>query len=542
MPTLVQLEIVGKLTTCSTTVRVRNQTIGATVRLFVNGQSAGGGIATWTDQSFPLTNVTLSINSQVTAIQQLAGYTDSPPQNPPASVGPAATPQALSTGAFRAPIHVCSRCVWLYGLFPGATVQVRSGVEVLGSGKAGEDGQVQVELNRSLHSNDALTASLTIACPNNIQSATNITAPAVVALPKLGAIAIEPLLKCAQYIHLTNIVEGAEVTLSKNNTLIKKFNSALSSWYYFPIPKLNAGDIVSAQQDFSCDPPMRSPQGPPSTATVQDVNPSPPVIKPPLCAGKDYIFISGLKPGATVELQIGNNVFTFGASSAFLKVPVPIGLMIDGAVVMVRQNLCGDATTWSAWSPNMTVSTNIPGAPVLHQPQNGATGITVTHPTLTWGDDNGTPCNFATEYEVVVSTDQTVDATGKLSVKKAYEQDSSVPSTKTTTFKVLTAGATYYWQVRGYKKGKPGDWSSVWQFTCAQPNTPSSDPKPGPSTDRWCFIQDCCPFFKNIVSASGASVFEAYETVVNKAPPSCYINPLPVDCKSKPGICGQDSP
>lgn len=539
MAQLSQLEIVGKLSPCSVTVRVRNQVIGADVRLFVNSQPVGGGgTATWTNQAFKVPmNVNLNPGDQVTATQHLSGFADSLPSDP-VNVDSQPTAQDLANGQFLTPIHDCASCVWLVGLFPGATVEVFSGPESLGKAQVGEDGQVQLDLNRSLTTKDVLSARQTACPPQNIQSANPIAGSPVQPLPPLQALAIEIPLTCAQYIHLTNIVEGAEITLSRNNNLVKKFNSAIPSFFFFPIDKLKAGDSIQAQQGFTCSR-HRRPIGPQSSAPVQDAVPSPPAIKPPLCAGKKSVNVSGLKPGATVELKLGDNVFTFGASSPFLMVPVlPLA---EGMGVSARQNLCGeDPATWSLWSMAQTVGTNVPVAPTLQLPTDKATGVTTNHPSLTWQDPGG-QCNYATLFDVKLATDPTV-VKGSLANKIVQNLTGvNAPKVKTQT---LLPNTTYYWQVRGHKGSKTGPWSVVFSFVTAQPTAGGSDPgskDPGPEKKTWCFKENCCPYYKAVAKQFGTQ-FEAYEAAVAAAPATCYIDPNPVNCNFQPGACDQNDP
>src|SRR5437870_10477161 len=68
--------VVGPLSECSSRVRIQGQLIGATVDLFSNGAHVGSGVATWTDQVFPLAaGKTLAPGAAVTATQTLSGST-----------------------------------------------------------------------------------------------------------------------------------------------------------------------------------------------------------------------------------------------------------------------------------------------------------------------------------------------------------------------------------------------------------------------------------------------------------------------------------
>jgi hypothetical protein len=78
--------VIGPLSECSSRVRVQGQLIGATVDLFANLVHVGSGVATWSDQVFPLGGgVTLAPGSNVTATQSQSGSV-SPPSPAPVTV------------------------------------------------------------------------------------------------------------------------------------------------------------------------------------------------------------------------------------------------------------------------------------------------------------------------------------------------------------------------------------------------------------------------------------------------------------------------
>jgi hypothetical protein len=66
--------VVGPISPCVNSVRVQNQLKGSTVAILANGAPVGGGVATWTDQTFDLNpGVTLHPNQKITATQSLGG-------------------------------------------------------------------------------------------------------------------------------------------------------------------------------------------------------------------------------------------------------------------------------------------------------------------------------------------------------------------------------------------------------------------------------------------------------------------------------------
>ncbi|HKV41109.1 MAG TPA: hypothetical protein VJX67_18020, partial [Blastocatellia bacterium] len=77
--------VVGPISECNSTIRVRGQNIGATVQLFQSGipTPVGEGIATWSDQPFPLkAGAQLVAGASITATQIASGETSQPSPSP----------------------------------------------------------------------------------------------------------------------------------------------------------------------------------------------------------------------------------------------------------------------------------------------------------------------------------------------------------------------------------------------------------------------------------------------------------------------------
>ncbi|MBV8730442.1 MAG: hypothetical protein JO336_11615, partial [Acidobacteriia bacterium] len=126
--------VVGPISECSSSVRVQGQLIGATVDIFSNGSNVGTGVATWTDQVFPLKGgVALAPGANITAKQTSGGQTS------PASPIPVVVqkkPPVIGPVGWRTHIYECGQCLFLDGMVPGATVEVTVGGVVRGSGEA----------------------------------------------------------------------------------------------------------------------------------------------------------------------------------------------------------------------------------------------------------------------------------------------------------------------------------------------------------------------------------------------------------------------
>jgi hypothetical protein len=91
----------------------------------------------------------------------------------------------------------------------------------------------------------------------------------------------------------------------------------------------------------------------------------------------------------------------------------------------------------------------------LQLPANNATNIAVASVTFNWTDVAG-----ATGYEMQLDTDNTFNS-----------PQISTPTASTTAVTTLNTNTTYYWRVRATQGTVWGDWSSVWSFTTAAPQS-----------------------------------------------------------------------
>ena len=91
----------------------------------------------------------------------------------------------------------------------------------------------------------------------------------------------------------------------------------------------------------------------------------------------------------------------------------------------------------------------------LQLPANNATNIAVASVTFNWTDVAG-----ATGYEMQLDTDNAFSS-----------PQISTPTASTTAVTALNTNTTYYWRVRATQGTVWGDWSSIWSFTTAQPQS-----------------------------------------------------------------------
>lgn len=527
MDKLGTLAVVGDLTVCSQTVRTVHQLIGATVELSVDGSPVGGGVAGFTDQAFPVAFPQSFAGKKLVAVQKLSGYLDSDAADN--VIGGAPTPAKLGQGVFYTPFYVCATCVWLSGLVPGATVEVFSKGEPLGSAEVNEYGGANVSLFRALKATDTLHAVQT-ACG---APGAPILAPAPQPMPKaLATPTVDPLLVCGRALYVRNVTPGALVTLCRNKvTPLGTFCAAIPEFPIYPIAPLAAMDEIEVAVDFtSCGRYRTETLHAGSSTAVLDMPPGAPQIVP-LCGGQTFIGLGGLQTGATVRLAFNSGAVVFGAPSVTTKYPVNGGLQ-DGSTVTAQQSLCADV-----WGPSTTkkVPSSSPVRPDLVSPPNKAIDVPLK-PTLVWTDGPGTTsCNHPTLYLAQLSKDATFAKIKELGPVGFHQL---------TVAAALDANATYHWRVRALKGSKKSDWSLPFVFTTVMsatskparfPTTP--DPHDVPGT--WCFIQDCCPVYQRKVVCETGTYNEALAKLQAKIKdaPSCWIYEPDVPAKFDCGTC-----
>lgn len=341
--------VIGPLSECSTSVRVQGQLTGSTITVFADGASVGSGTAAWSDQTFPL-GAALAAGQQITATQSLGLDTSIAS---PQSVVVQAKPPVIGGVGFRSHLNQCGTCVWLEGLVPGATVELRDGTAVLGSGES-YDGSARFHLSTPLAAGMDIKAQQT-ACG----TAGSVTeGPSVeVLIEKVRSLPTPvvraPLHECERRVTVENIVHGAHVVLmrSAGPNLHACFDQ--SALWMGVNPPLALGETISARQELHAPCQLRSADADP--VTVLDNTPVPAAnVVPPLCAGSAAVVLSGLVMGSRVRIlangvELGTAESPVDGTYDFLVPPLAGGVMVTAV-----QELCGE---WSG-----------PGAGVLVDP------------------------------------------------------------------------------------------------------------------------------------------------------------------------------
>ena len=118
-----------------------------------------GGVASWSDQGFPLNAAVVLLPGHTVQAQQISGGQTSP-------LGPGVTiqkkPPSIGPLAFQSHLYECGRCVWLVGAVPGADVALTVGGSPRGSGVS-SDGNARIGLTQKLGLGEVLAAQQT-AC------------------------------------------------------------------------------------------------------------------------------------------------------------------------------------------------------------------------------------------------------------------------------------------------------------------------------------------------------------------------------------------
>jgi hypothetical protein len=292
-------QVASPLSECSSHVRVQAQLTGSTVTLFADGAPVGGGVASWSDDVFPLNaGVNLAPGANITAKQAFAGETS------PASPQPVVVqkkPPVVGNVGCKTHIYQCGQCLWLDGMVPGATVQVTVGGAVRGTGRA-DDGAARIGLSQPTQLTDTLIAQQTACGTPGLL--TPLPPPDPLPLPKdqrvlpaptVGA----PLKECQRAVTVSNVFDGARVTLKRTSGPPETACFDRSS-LWFPVPPLKLGETVTAMQEFpGCE--IKGLDSSPVTV-VSSKPVLPPFVVPPLCAGATTVRLTGLLPGSKVHI------------------------------------------------------------------------------------------------------------------------------------------------------------------------------------------------------------------------------------------------
>jgi hypothetical protein len=362
MPSLLPPRVIAPLSECSTEVRVQNQLTGATVEILANGVRVGGGVATWSDQVFPLT-ASLHSAQHITARQKFGADISASSTE---FVQVQKKPLLIGGVGFPSPLYMCGQCLHLDGLVPGATVEVKVSGTHAGTGKA-DDGTARIGLSIPIAFGVAVTAQQT-ACgiPSPVSNSPLPDLPGGKREgPLPSPVIASPLLECQRSVSVSGVLEGATVTVTRTMgaSLVSCFD--YSGEHFDGIPPLKLGEVLTATQAF---PKCQRASATSIPVKVGKADPVPvPKVHGPLCAESTTVEVQNLMSGSQVRLLQNGTVIGLGeASGSTVDFEVPPPGLIAGSFITAEQELCNK---WSIPSNSIKVDpkpaniapTHIPG-------------------------------------------------------------------------------------------------------------------------------------------------------------------------------------
>lgn len=304
MANLLPPRIKGPVSECSTHIWVQSQFPGATVEVVdttTGSVVATGPPATSADELFPVTGAL--IQGRKLAARQTLGADASglsadtvEVQRQPNPVGPV---------SFVTPLMECARCLWLEGLVPGATVEVRDGGAVIGTGQS-YDGVARVHLSQPIRAASTIEGQQT-ACgvPGVVTHPPGPLPPAVSKQQRtLAPPTVEdPLVECSQRVTVGSVFPGATVELSRSGGPSLSACFDLPSLFFGLSLHLTVGETVAARQRYlECE--QVSPWSTPPVV-VDPLSSVPiPTVRGPLCKGGTNVTVCGLKAGVRVRITV----------------------------------------------------------------------------------------------------------------------------------------------------------------------------------------------------------------------------------------------
>ncbi|HEY6344995.1 MAG TPA: hypothetical protein VIY49_26150 [Bryobacteraceae bacterium] len=340
-PVLPMPVVEGPLFACDQAVTVEGVIPGAEVTLNITGGSPETGAFVVSSEYFQVPP--LKPGETVTATQAFPNCEKRPATSLPVKVGRAQPP---APPVVKGPLCPGGQSVRLSNLTVGAPVEIfQNGALVghAGAAKTTDDFHISV----ALLPNAKITARQSNQCTPQRWSGISNT---VVVGPVAGSLAppdlTKPLYECASLVNVTNIHPGALVqVLSAKNGLIGQ--KTVYAWEAdIPVaPQLTQGDTITAQQ-IGCG----QTSGPSAPVTVQGLPKlTPPVILPITDCAR-AVRVTGLVPGAVVDVMIQTgSPFTWLASAtatlATINVPLPAGVeLAAGTLLVARQRLCSQVS------------------------------------------------------------------------------------------------------------------------------------------------------------------------------------------------------
>jgi hypothetical protein len=346
-------EVRGPVSVCSQQVRVRGHIAGARVTVQVDGDDVASKLSHWSDDVVDL-GTSLAPGQQITARQEYDGM-ESPPS--PVAVVVQAAPASLSALTIATHLHECGTAVWADGALPGAEITARIDGQVVGSGRS-VDGSARLTYAPGLGPGQSLALEQTTCNGLSHTTASAVAQPLPDPLPM--PLIHEPLVECTTAFRISNIVDGATVSIVRDGVEASAVAFDRSSLTFYGLAPLKAGELIEVRQSFTCRegsvrirPPFRRPRRTrgdatgathTSTAAATFVQPADnlpkPVVLGPVCPHPFMITITNLVPSARVILYVDGEPVAMsdadGTTASFGHGGLP-----SGSSVTARLHLCG---------------------------------------------------------------------------------------------------------------------------------------------------------------------------------------------------------
>lgn len=329
--------VIGPISVGSSSVRVRGQNVGARVDLFQTGnpEPIGGGVATWSDQPFPINaGVQLIAGQSITAAQTKDGETSPQSPSPIKLQGRGAS---VGTVVCSSHIYECGQALSFVGAVPGATIEVTVDGETRGS-KVSADGTVKLLLSSPTKTTDILSVSQTafgtagpelfLPQPDSVP----LTPQGQLAAPSISG----PVYACQEALPISNVIDGAVVTLTQSPGSSTDSTFATSS-ELFQTKALGEGGTITVAQNLMSGCQISGAAS--EQIPVGQLPPPTPTVVAPLCEGSVYVGLGNLVPGAQVEIfEDGVSIGTATCSTSTQYFAVPA--LVKKKFVQATQSLC----------------------------------------------------------------------------------------------------------------------------------------------------------------------------------------------------------
>jgi hypothetical protein len=340
--TLIPPKVCGPLSFLSTSIRVEHVLPGAWVEILVNGSPIQRtNIATSNAVEVPLLGYTMPPGGTVTARWSLGGEA-SLPSVPEIVLG---YPTKLGNPFFLSPIHTCVDWIAVGGLYPGATVEIRNGGNLVGGPDSSNGATTHVRIHGSISPGDRLNATQIVQVPNlgAVQSHPANSLAAEDWFPREDVpqtpVVIGPIHECAGAVLVGGAVPGCFLHLHSGGTELEYAAVAADFWALLP------GE-AHAPATFAASSHLRRCGRQSGVSPVVGVDPAAPLRTPTLKPDTQYC-PSGVS--VTAEALTPRSALTFELRGA------------SGTTVLGRAGAPDNSPTDSYWLGDL--SSLVPASP-----------------------------------------------------------------------------------------------------------------------------------------------------------------------------------